>query len=1189
ALNQLNLLNDAGTTWTPATPGTGATLQNSQCSVAMSAVTVTPAVNNLTVTAPLVFKAGYTGAKEVWMYAAGASSNSGWRQLGSLQIDVPILPVAGPITPNSGTNAVQLFTVSYGDAAGASDFRNVWLWFTPTFGSSANTCFVYYDTVANKLNLLNDAGTVWTPVTPGVDFFLQNSQCLISMSSFTPVLGPNTLTLTFTVTFKAAYGGTKQIWGYAAGASANSGWQQLGSWTIAVPQLLSISPLSAGVNSPQFPLTATGSNFQPGAAIQFAPPGGPVVSLQTTFISATQLQATVPASLLTTAGSAQVSVYSASLLTPSQLFVIAGYPTLTSLAPVSAFVNSGPTTLTANGSGFAPGTAIEWVPPGGGAAISLPTNFISAAQVQGTIPASYLTTTGTAAVFILNPGNLSGGLQSFSILPNPQNAVLSAVSLVPNVGSGTASTFVATYSDSDGPSDLASALLWFTPSFGTNAAGTCMVRFDRASGQIGLLNDAGTAFSGQLPGSITTLQNSQCSIDMTGASAAPNNNNLFLTLPITFKIFPGVKQAWMYAGGSAANSGWQQLGAWTVPQPVSVLSVLPASGTGGSQAFQFAYSATPGTSDLRTTWVWFTSSFGTNSSGSCMLYYDVGANLLNLLNDAGTFWTPMKPGVIGTLQNSQCSVPLNLASVTAAGPNLTVAFTVNFTQAYSGAKQTWMYADGSAANSGWQQLGVWTVAYPQIALTAYYVPANGNPAPIAVTGSNFQTGAAVLWSGPNGAPVAPLPTAFQDSAHLQSVIPGSYLTTPGTAQIQVISGNVASASAPVYIYGNPQLTSIAPASAVLNQAAAVTMRATGSGFIPTSLLQWTAPGGGSTSNLPTTFIDSATLQTTIPSSYFTTQGTAQIAAANPGNLLSGSQPFTVATVQTPVVTANSVTPSSTNLPGQTLQLLYSNNQGAADLRTAWMWLTPSFGNNSANSCMIYYDQALNRLNLLNDAGTAFTPVAPGANTVLQNSQCSVNMGGVTVTPNSNNLTVAVPLSVKPAYGGPKQIWMYAAGSTVNSGWQNLGSWTVPSTVVAISVSPNAGAGSQQTFQLLYGDGAGATDLKTVWAWFTPAFGTVGGNTCMVYYDFTTAQLNLLNDAGTAFTPATPGSATTLQNSQCSINMASVTPPAPGTGTANLSLPVTFKPAFAGARQVWMYTAGSASVSGWQQLGSWTAQ
>jgi hypothetical protein len=49
------------------------------------------------------------------------------------------------------------------------------------------------------------------------------------------------------------------------------------------------------------------------------------------------------------------------------------------------------------------------------------------------------------------------------------------------------------------------------------------------------------------------------------------------------------------------------------------------------------------------------------------------------------------------------------ASVTASGTNPTLNLPVTFTAAYTEAKNTYMYAAGSSAASGWQMMGSWTL------------------------------------------------------------------------------------------------------------------------------------------------------------------------------------------------------------------------------------------------------------------------------------------------------------------------------------------------------------------------------------------------------------------------------------------------------------------------------------------------
>ncbi len=73
--------------------------------------------------------------------------------------------------------------------------------------------------------------------------------------------------------------------------------------TAASPNLTSLSPASVVAGSPAFSLTVNGSGFVSGAIVQWS--GSP---LATTFVSATQLAAQVPASNCAAAGSANITV-----------------------------------------------------------------------------------------------------------------------------------------------------------------------------------------------------------------------------------------------------------------------------------------------------------------------------------------------------------------------------------------------------------------------------------------------------------------------------------------------------------------------------------------------------------------------------------------------------------------------------------------------------------------------------------------------------------------------------------------------------------------------------------------------------------------------------------------------------------------------------------------------------------------
>src|SRR5262249_11598160 len=94
----------------------------------------------------------------------------------------------------------------------------------------------------------------------------------------------------------------------------------------AVPTVSSLSPSCTTAGGPGFTLTVNGSNFVSGSTVRW---NG--TALTTTFVSATQLTAAVPAALIANAGTASISV-----VTPcggtsnAQTFTIAATPVITS-------------------------------------------------------------------------------------------------------------------------------------------------------------------------------------------------------------------------------------------------------------------------------------------------------------------------------------------------------------------------------------------------------------------------------------------------------------------------------------------------------------------------------------------------------------------------------------------------------------------------------------------------------------------------------------------------------------------------------------------------------------------------------------------------------------------------------------------------------------------------------------------
>ena len=184
------------------------------------------------------------------------------------------------------------------------------------------------------------------------------------------------------------------------------------------PVVTSLSPPSAALGGPGFTLTVNGSGFIAASTVEWNKQG-----LATTFVSATQLTAQVPASDILNSGSASVTVVNPGVAPSAALtFTVAQpAPVLNSFSPSSAVAGTPAFTLTVNGSGLVLGSLVQW----NGAMLNMA--FLSSAQVTATVDAFRIATPGTATVSVWNPsGALSGNLTF--VIAAPSGPTLSSLS-----------------------------------------------------------------------------------------------------------------------------------------------------------------------------------------------------------------------------------------------------------------------------------------------------------------------------------------------------------------------------------------------------------------------------------------------------------------------------------------------------------------------------------------------------------------------------------------------------------------------------------------------------------------------------------------------------------------------------------------------------------------------------------------
>lgn len=617
--------------------------------------------------------------------------------------------------------------------------------------------------------------------------------------------------------------------------------------------------------------------------------------------------------------------------------------------------------------------------------------------------------------------------------------------------------------------------------------------------------------------------------------ALDGSGNLYLT-------------GWSQSTNFPVLSGYQTINAGTygafitkvtVGVPPSAVSVTPNSGSGASQTFSFVFSNSTGAADLTTVSALFHTT--TSNAGGCSITYNRAANTLALLTDAGAVpTTTITPGS-GTAQNSQCVLNGAGSSVSISGTNLTLNLAITFQAAFSGAKNIYMQAATAGGATGWQLKGSWTVAA-------------GPPQPVSVTpgsGSGSTQTFSFLFTDPRG--YAAINTA--------SLIIGTSLSGANSCYMYY-----ARAANTIYLAndaGTAWGSSAVLGSSSTIQNAQCSLSASGSSV--------SGSGNDLTLNLAITFKSAYAGAKTI---YMEVHD-----GLDSGWISKGS--WTVVDNGPP--TPLSVDPASGSGAAQTFTFQFSSPRGYATISTTSI----IFGTSASgvNSCYLYFPRTSNAIYLANDAGSAWlTPATLGSSVTVENSQCSVSAASSSSSGSGNVLTLTLAITFKPAYAGARTTYMQVSDGQ-NSGWVVKGSWTVTLANVfgPVSATPASGSGSSQTFSLLFNDPAGYTNISS--ASVIVGTSTAAANTCYLYYARATNSIYLANDAGNAWlTPAVLGASTTIQNNQCSINVAASS--SSGSGTElTLNLALTFKLGYTGSKSIYLLVYNTQS-SGWQSKGTW---
>ena len=749
--------------------------------------------------------------------------------------------------------------------------------------------------------------------------------------------------------------------------------------TQAPPTLTSLQPSFTIAGSPTFNLTVNGSNIQPYAGefpIAVTWNGTP---LTTNYISTNQVSATVPASLVAQAGTAQVSLNSQPAPQPLT-FTIAAPLTLTSINPGSTTAGGPAFTLTANGSGFTKTTQVIW------SGTTLNTSFVSASQVTASVPAILIATAGTAQVSVTDPSSR----QTSQSLPFVTNSQLTLTSLSPSSVTAGSPTFTLTVNGSG--FDANTAIYWNGAALPTTSQNASQMMVTVASA---LIAQPGSATVNAKNSSQTsnTLNFTIAQQALTLTSISPNSataggpaftltangsgfgNGTQITWngsPLSTTFVNATQLTAQVSAALIATAGTASVGVaspgqpspspltFTITQGLTLTSLSPQSAVAGGPAFTLTVNGTGFTANTLVTWNG--STLATSFVTATQLTAAVPANLIanpgtasvNVSAPNQTAPAALPFAINQTITLTSLSPP----SIAPGGPAFTLTvtgtgFTSGTVVAWNGqvlpttvSSSTTMTASvpatliaqaGTASITAQNGTGTvisnvlsFTIAGQPLTLTSLSpgsAPAGSSSLTLIVNGSGFLAaspsgtvptpGTTVTWNG------SPLATQFISSNQLSATVPAALLTNPGTVPVSV-TGSPAPASLTFTITSALTITSISPTGAAVG-GPGFTLTVNGTGFTNSTTVTWNG------SLLPTTFVSSTQLTAAVPASLIASPGTAAVSVSAANQPAPPAIQFNI----TQGLTLTSLSPASTTAGGSAFTLTVNGTGFTSGTTVNW--------------------------------------------------------------------------------------------------------------------------------------------------------------------------------------------------------------------------------------------------------------
>jgi hypothetical protein len=186
------------------------------------------------------------------------------------------------------------------------------------------------------------------------------------------------------------------------------------------------------------------------------------------------------------------------------------------------------------------------------------------------------------------------------------------------------------------------------------------------------------------------------------------------------------------------------------------------------------------------------------------------------------------------------------------------------------------------------------------------------------------------------------------------------------------------------------------------------------------------------------------------------------------------------------------------------------------------------------------------------------------------------------------MTINWKITFKTPFVGNKKSYLLVSDlSKTSSGWQELGSVSIPNNIpVAVSITPSSGAfnvNTPYTFTTTVSDPDGYQNLYQ--CRFLINSYLSGSNCALLFYDRLTNKLYLRNDTNSSWLGGfSPGSANIIENSYVKLNC-TLTSVLTSGDTMTINWNITFKTPFVGNKKSYLLVFDlNKGSSGWKELG-----